>query len=171
LHGTLLAVACTARRREHSHEVVDARQAAARLLREAAEHPVAVVFGNEASGLTGEEVGKCQLLTTIPANAAYSSLNLACAVQIVAYELHMAGDDAPLAANLADALPASHEALESFYRHFEETTIALGYLDPEQPGHLMTRIRRLFARARPEPEEIDLLHGVLRAVARRPRNS
>src|SRR5687768_8319118 len=90
LSGTVLAAAVTARPRDLSHEVFDARRGAMELLEQARQDPVALVFGTEMSGLTTLEVSKCQIVVHIPANPEYSSLNLASAVQLMAYELRMA---------------------------------------------------------------------------------
>ena len=90
LNGTVLAAAITARRRDLSHVVFDSNQGAKKLLGQAKQLPVALVFGTEVSGLTSVEVGKCQIIVNIPANPAYSSLNLASAVQVMVYELRMA---------------------------------------------------------------------------------
>jgi len=164
LTGTTFAIGCTARRRELSHPVVDARHAAVELLDAARGGEVALVFGPEASGLTNAELGACQRLATIDADPAYGSLNLACAVQVFAYEIRMALELPAARAESAGA-PATHEQLEAFYRHFEEVALAIGYLDAERPGLMMQRIRRLFARARPEREEINLLRGMLKSAA------
>ena len=90
LSGTVLAAAITARHRDLSHEIFDARGGALELLGHARQNPVALVFGTEMSGLTTSEVSKCQIILHIPANPEYSSLNLASAVQLMAYELRMA---------------------------------------------------------------------------------
>src|SRR5215471_6820590 len=90
LEGSVFSVACSARVREIATPMVPAREAAARVLRVASTQEAALVFGNETFGLTGEQVEKCQLLATIPANPRYSSLNVAAAVQVLAYELRLA---------------------------------------------------------------------------------
>lgn len=169
LAGTVLAVAVTARRRDLSHEMLPAHQAASRMLELALQGEVALLFGTEMSGLSNAELDKCQLLATIPANPEFTSLNLASAVQILAYELRMAllnlaslGEAETPAAKTFDA--ASFEDVEWFYQHLERTMIATGFLDPACPGRLMQRLRRLFARARPEKEEVNILRGILTSV-------
>lgn len=164
LDGTVMAVAVTARNRDLSHEVVCCREACARLAAQAAHADVAVVFGTERTGLTIAEVSKCGLIATIPANPAYSSLNLAQAVQVFAYELRMAvqGDNAMPA--VAASNLATHEDVERFYAHLEAVMHETRFLDPAQPGRLMQRMRRLFARARLEKEELNILRGLLNAV-------
>ncbi len=164
LAGTVLAVAVTARRRDLSHEMLSAHQAASRMLEFAPQGEVALLFGTEMSGLSNAELDKCQMLATIPANPEFTSLNLASAVQILAYELRMAflGTTETPAAKALEA--ASFEDVERFYQHLERTMIDTGFLDPACPGRLMLRLRRLFARARPEKEEVSILRGILTSV-------
>jgi tRNA/rRNA methyltransferase len=163
LHGAVFAVACSARRRDVAVAGTDARTAAARLIEIARTQPVALVFGNESYGLTTEDVNRCQVLASIPANPRFSSLNLAAAVQVFAYELRMAAGVEPDSASAAPAL-ATHDEVEGFYGHLEQTMSEVGFLDPEHPKKLMPRIRRLFARARLEPEEVNILRGILKAL-------
>ncbi len=163
LSGCVLAVAASSRQRGLRHEMMTARDAARELLAQAASHPVAIVFGNETSGLSSEEVSLCQVWACIPANPEYTSLNLAAAVQIFAYELRMAlpesgGRQEP------EFEPASLEQVEQLYRHFERTMVHTGFLDPASPKRLPPRLRRLLARARLEVEEVNILHGFLKAV-------
>jgi tRNA/rRNA methyltransferase len=162
LHGCAYAVACTARSRDVAVPAVEAREAALRLVAVARTQPVALVFGNETYGLTTEEVNKCNLLASIPANPAYSSLNLGAAVQVFAYEVRMA----VLGAAAAEPRPelATHEQVEGFYEHLERAMAENGFLDPEHPKKLMPRVRRLFARAQLEPDEVNILRGILKAM-------
>jgi len=163
LEGSVFSVACSARVREIATPMVPAREAAARVLRVASTQEAALVFGNETFGLTGEQVEKCQLLATIPANPRYSSLNVAAAVQVLAYELRLAahGEDA----RREPARPlASFEELERFYEHLEETLLATGFLNPGYNKKLMPRLRRLFGRSQLEKEEISILRGLLKSL-------
>ncbi len=164
LAGTVLAAALTARSRELSHTAYYAKQAARVLLEQARQHPVAVVFGGEASGLSNEEIIKCQMLVHIPANPDYASLNLAAAVQVMCYELRMALENP--APQPSEFEAASFEEIEMFFRHLEEVMVSTGYLNPDQPKRLMERLRRLFARARLEKEEINILRGILKAFSK-----
>ena len=164
LHGVAFAVACTARTRDVAVPAMDAREAAARVIAVAHSQPVALVFGNETYGLTTEEVNKCNVLASIPANPEYSSLNLGAAVQVFAYELRMAaGHSAP-----TEAVPerATHEQVEGFYDHLERAMAETGFLDPEHPKKLMPRVRRLFARAALEPDEVNILRGIVKAMSK-----
>lgn len=163
LAGTTFSVACSARSREIAVPAVSVRDAAQRLVKVAREQPVALVFGNETSGLTTADVNKCRLISAIPANPLYSSLNLAAAVQVFAYELRMAvlGDVMP------DARPqqlASHEEVEGFFGHLESTLAATGFLDARHPKKLMPRLRRLFARTQLETDEVNILRGILKTL-------
>ncbi|TXF12350.1 RNA methyltransferase [Pelomicrobium methylotrophicum] len=163
LEGTVLAAGLTARRRDLAPRLLTPRAAAPELLGAAQAGPVAVVFGNEANGLTSEELQRCQIVVHIPGNPRYNSLNLGAAVQVMCYELRMAIPE--LACVEVPAFePARHEDVEQFYAHLERTLLAVGFLDPRQPKRLMQRLRRLFARARLEKEEVNILRGILKAV-------
>jgi tRNA/rRNA methyltransferase len=163
LAGTVFAAASTARSRDLSHAVLTPRQTAAQLAREAMHAPVALVFGPEKTGLTVQDVSRCNVIATVPANPNYSSLNLASAVQVFAYETRVA-------AQQLESLPQEHhepatyEEVELFYRHLEQTMLDVGFLDPAKPKRLMQRMRRLFARARLEREEVNILRGILAAA-------
>ena len=163
LRGCVLAVAATSRQRELRHEMMDARAAARELLAQAATHPVAIVFGNETSGLSSEEAGLCQIWARIPANPEYGSLNLAAAVQVFAYELRMALPES-VQPRAPEFEPANHEQVEQLYQHFEKTMTHAGFFDPANPKRLLLRLRRLLARARLETEEVNILRGFLKAV-------
>lgn len=166
LAGTSMAVATVSHGYAMSHEMVDCREAAARAVALAsAGAEVALVFGTEKDGLAAEEVMDCNLLAHIPANADYSSLNLAAAVQVFAYELRMAAG-APLPVSDLP-LPASHESIERLHVHLEEVLVALGYFDPAHPKKLRERLRRLVARAALEEEEVNVVRGFLKQVLRR----
>lgn len=166
LAGCAFTVACTARPREVAVPMVAARDAAARIVEVARDQPVALVFGNETYGLTAAEVSKCQLLATIPADPDYSSLNVAAAVQVLAYELRLAAVGATVR-HSSGKLPehATHEEIERFYEHLERSLLAAGFLNPRSPKKLMARLRRLFGRAQLEQEEVNILRGVIKTLA------
>lgn len=163
LAGSALTVACTARPREIAVPMVTAREAAARIVEAARSQPAALVFGNETYGLTGAEVGKCQLLATIPANPAYRSLNVAAAVQLFAYELRLAALGPGARGGKAPAR-ATHDERERFFEHLERAMLDHGFLNPNHPKKLMPRLRRLFNRAQLEHEEVNILRGVIKAL-------
>ncbi|ROR32805.1 RNA methyltransferase [Inmirania thermothiophila] len=159
-----LVVGASARLRSIPWPVWTPREAAPRLLAEAARGPVAVVFGRERSGLTNRELERCNALLHIPANPAYPSLNLAQAVQVTAYELRMAAQGTPPAEALPEAATAAE--VEAFFAHLERALVAIGYLNPAAPKQLMRRLRRLFLRVRLEHDEVSLLRGILTAAER-----
>lgn len=164
LAGCAFAIGLSARKRELSHELVSARDAATHAMQLATAQPVALVFGTEMSGLSNDELIRCQQLAMIPANPEYSSLNLASAVQVLAYELRMASDSAALPEDDGGFPLAGHDEVEGFYRHLEETLVRIGFLNPDAPKRLMPRLRRLFARARLEKEEVNILRGILKSI-------
>ena len=162
LAGTVSATALTSRRRELATEPLWARQAAAELVAATADGDVAMVFGNETAGLSNEELAMCRCWAMIPTSTDYRSLNLAQAVQVLAYELRLAAIDPGLPPTVADAgRPAGHEEVEALLAHLERAAIGSGFLDPAQPKRLMPRMRRLFSRARIEVEEVNILRGML----------
>lgn len=165
LAGTILAVAVTARRRDLSHPSMEVREAAAQVLAGAREGEVALVFGTEMSGLSNDDVLKCQRIAHIPANPESSSLNLAAAVQVACYELYMAAGLKELPAPSEFPL-ASFEEVERLYQHLEKTLTEIRFLNPDHPGRLMTRMRRIFGRIRLEKEEVQILRGVLKMISR-----
>jgi tRNA/rRNA methyltransferase len=165
----VLAVATSSRQRELRHEMIDARDVAQVVVNTAAAQPVALVFGNETSGLSNEEAGLCNLWAHVPTNPEYASLNLAAAVQIFAYELRMAAIDGEVRV-VPEFMPATNEQVEHLYRHFEQTMIATGFLDPANPKRLLPRLRRLLARARLESDEVNILRGFLNTFGKRPRD-
>ena len=166
LIDTVFIAAITARPRGLSHDVFDARQGAKELLYYALrQQPVALLFGRENSGLTSEEVSKCQIIIRIPSDPNCSSLNLASAVQIMAYELRM-GLSENSAFICTNNSPANFNEIEALYAHLEELMIDSDFLDPQKPKLLMQRIRRLFSRARLEKEEVQILRGILSALAK-----
>jgi len=165
LHGTVYALAVSARRRELAYDSADARGAVQTLVAAAHEGEVAMVFGTEMSGLTNEEILQCRALAYIPADPAYSSLNLAAAVQVLAYEARVAALGAQPQAGAGFA-PARHEDIERFYAHLEQSLLASGFLDPANPKRLIPRLRRLFGRAGLEHEEVNILRGMLNAFTK-----
>jgi tRNA (cytidine32/uridine32-2'-O)-methyltransferase len=157
-------VGTSARERRIPWPLQDARQCAQRMAQSSAREQVAVLFGREDRGLTNEELQLCNLHLHIPTSQAYSSLNLAMAVQIVAYELHMqlgSSDSSDSASEHWDAPFASRDNMERFYTHLEETLIDIEFLDPRAPRQLMSRLRRLYNRLRLDEMELSILRGIL----------
>lgn len=159
LGGTTFSVALSARPRELSHPSLDARAAAREIAMAARREEAALVFGNETLGLSNKEVMQCSRIARIPADVRYSSLNLAQAVQVMAYEVRMAALDPVEPSPKIEY--ATHDELERFYAHLERSLAASGTLHPRDPRKLMDRLRRLFAKARLEKVEINILRGML----------
>ncbi|TCS36069.1 tRNA/rRNA methyltransferase [Paucimonas lemoignei] len=165
LAGCNFAAAVSARLREYSPPIITPRDLATQLAGDAGLH-AALLFGNERFGLPNEVVEKCNVLINIPANPDYSSLNLAQAVQVLAYEGRMAATEGKLAETgvgfRGDA--ASVEQVEGMYAHLEQALVGIGFLNPESPKKLMPRIKRMFSRAGLETEEVNILRGMARQM-------
>jgi tRNA (cytidine32/uridine32-2'-O)-methyltransferase len=170
-----VVVGVSARTRSIACPLYTAREGVQRLRSEAAGERIAILFGREHSGLSNEEMDRCHYQFRIPADPGFPSLNVAAAVQIVCYEVALAreGDAAFWSAAThhrfqnEDASP--HPGVDAaemtrFYDHLEEVLVEVGFLDPRKPRHLMRRLRRLFNRAQPDRNEINILRGVLTAV-------
>ncbi len=164
LADCVLVVGASARPRGLICPELDPRAAAALLVETAAQAPVALIFGRESSGLSNDELDRCQYMVRIPANPDYSSLNLAAAVQVLAYELRLAMLEHATEPPVEAPVPVPYEELERFYAHLQQVLLATGFLDPVNPRHLMRRLRRLFNRARPDRNEINILRGILSSV-------
>ena len=170
LAGCSLVVGTSARSRTLPWPMLDPRECGLKSVAEAANTPVALVFGRERVGLTNEELQKCHYHVAIAANPEYSSLNLAMAVQVIAYEVRMAwlaqqGQPtkmAKLETNGEQAsLPVTADELELFYGHLESTLVQIGFHDPSNPRHLMSRLRRLYGRSNISKLEMNILRGIL----------
>lgn len=156
----------SARSRTISWPSMAPRDCAARLLSESEQGTVAAVFGPEKSGLSNEHLDHCDSLLTIPTNPEFSSLNLAMAVQVLTYEIRCAQSVDPGPLFEAETPAATSGDMEHFYTHLEQVLTDIRFLDPENPRHLMRRLRRLFIRARPDMNEVNILRGILTAMER-----
>jgi len=164
-----LAFALTARSRDLGPPACDIRQAAALGHTHLGVHPdaqIAVVLGTERAGLTNAHIELCHRICHIPANAAYSSLNVSQALQLAAWELRYALlADTDATPHQTDARPpASGKAVQAFLAHFEQALVAVEFLDPEHPKKLMPRMRHLFGRTGLSQDEVDMLRGVCTAM-------
>lgn len=160
------AAAVTARLREFSPPIISPRTLATRLNDEKSLR-AAVVFGNERFGLPNEIVEKCNVLINIPANPEYSSLNLAQAIQVVAYEARMAGIGETLAVNTTIGFQgeaADMTQIDGMYSHLEQALVAIDFLDADNPKKLMPRLKRLFSRTQLETEEVNILRGIAKQI-------
>ncbi|WP_034302818.1 RNA methyltransferase [Herbaspirillum sp. RV1423] len=159
------AAAISARLREFSPPVVTPRAVAAQIASDAGLR-AALVFGNERFGLPNELVQQCNVLINIPANPDYSSLNLAQAVQVLAYECRMAelGEGRQDSEIGFRGEMAGVAEIEGMFKHLEEALVAIEFLKPDSPKKLMPRLKRLFARTQLETEEVNILRGIARQI-------
>jgi TrmH family RNA methyltransferase len=165
LSGCGLVLGTSARLRSLAMPQLDARAAAQRAFAEAERHDVALLFGRERYGLTNDEMQCCHALVNIRANPEYPSLNLAQAVQILAYELRMVAlGNAGYSLDALDWEPVDGAQMELLYIHLEQALKDIRFLNPAQPRKLMMRLRRLFNRARPDQNEMNILRGILAAA-------
>lgn len=160
-----LAAGFTVRRRYFPPPRLHVREAALELAA-VPDAELALVFGPEQAGLDNDDLKRCQMLVTIPVDGEYGSLNLAQAVQVACYEMHLAQLAPPPPPGDPDDPLASGAELEAFFSHLEQSLTALGYFQDDKAAALDARLRRLFGRARLMHSEIRLLHGVLREVDR-----
>ena len=172
LSGCIYAVAASARHRSLGPAPMQARESGPVVLERALEGDVALVFGNESVGLSNEEIQLCQAAVTIPTNPEFSSLNLASAVQILCYECRLAllgvsADGTPSGSRAATPFMspmAEHGEVEGLIEHFARSMVATGFHNPDQPGRLVAKLRRLFVRSRLERDEVNILRGFLTSV-------
>lgn len=157
-----LVIGASARLRSISWPQVDPRTCAALVTRTRAK--TAILFGREHSGLTNEELERCHYLLHIPCNTEYSSLNVAAALQVIAYEIHYANLQTPTLEEPGSEL-ANGEQMESFFGHLETVLHEIHFLhENKNTDSLMRRLRRLFNRTRLEEKEIHILRGILTAT-------
>ena len=130
---------------------------------------VALVFGREHSGLLNEEIQLCNQMVCIPTNPEFSSLNLASAIQVLCYEIYSRQNNAPPPGKQPDAhdLPVPSSEVEGYFEHLQKVLLSTGYLDQDQPGLIMQRLRRLYLRSELTRNEINILRGMLTAIEKR----
>ncbi|ELF6477354.1 tRNA (cytosine(32)/uridine(32)-2'-O)-methyltransferase TrmJ [Vibrio cholerae] len=161
-----LVVGTSARSRTLEWPMLEPRECGEKLIGEAKQHSVAMVFGRERTGLTNDELQLCHYHVCVPANPEYSSLNLAMAVQLLSYEVRMAYlalQQSSQSSTLQEEYPR-HQELERFYAHLEQVIMQTEFISAQQPGQVMNKLRRMFTRARPEAQEINILRGILTSV-------
>ncbi len=168
LEGCNFAAAVSARLREFSPPVWSPRSFAGHIAGQQDLRP-ALIFGNERVGLPNGIVEGCNVLINIPANPAYSSLNLSQAAQVLAYECRMGavGDALPATPVGYHGEAASLDQVEGMYAHLEEALVSIGFLKADNPGKLMPRLKRLFSRTGLETEEVNILRGIARQILKR----
>ena len=158
-----VVIGASARLRSVAWPLVDPRECAQMAAAEARKGPVSIVFGRESSGLSNEELDLCTHLVHIPTNPGYSSLNVAMAVQVISYELMQArGGELPT--EREDSRVASNAEMEGFFSHLEQALDEIGFTDERRAEKLLRRLRRLFHRAEPDSEEVNILRGILSAA-------
>ncbi len=164
-----LVVGTSTRQRRIPWPALDAHMLGPRIAAEAGTRPIAVLFGRETSGLTNDELQRCNLHLQIPANPDYPSLNLAMAVQVVCYELYQACHGAGVreAGDAEwDREPAAAAAVDAMLAHFQSVLLRVAFLDASNPGQVMTRLRRLFSRVRLDDTEVNMLRGAFTEIER-----
>lgn len=162
LSGCRLVLGTSARTRGLSWPLSSPHEAAAKI--QATPGEAALVFGREHAGLTNLEMEHCHAQVVIPANPEYSSLNLAASVQVLSYELRCAAQMDSITSATPETMPASHENMELFYTHLEQTLIDLDFYDPAKPKRLIHRLHRMFNRLQPDDAELNILRGILGAA-------
>lgn len=171
LAGCELVIGTSARSRTLSWPMVEPRECGERCIKAASHSPVAVVFGRERVGLTNEELQKCNYHLYIPTNPEYGSLNLAMAVQLASYEIRMAylavqekSEHVESTEHEIEYPPV--EDMERFYQHLEQVLNDSGFIRKAHPGQIMNKLRRLYTRARPETQELNILRGILTSMGK-----
>ena len=171
-----LVVGCTARQRQVQLSEFTPRDIAPRLLEASISAPVALLFGPERAGLTNEDLQRCHLSVHIPSDPQFSSLNLAAAVQVLAYELRLAmlaqiesGVVADAYTSSAARTPAAQAAMEGFFAHLDQALHDIDFHKGRSPAMVLRRLRRLFQRAQPDERELRILRGILADAQRMAR--
>lgn len=164
LEGCHLICGTSARPRDLSLPGLTPATCAELLSEQSMDTEMAVVFGREHAGLTNEELLLCHYHLHIPSHPDFSSLNLAQAVQIIAYELRMRNLNPSPRVEMTQNTFASSNEMEQFYTHLEKTLIQIDFLKPSNPKKLLQRLRRLFNRAHLETTEVNILRGILTQI-------
>jgi TrmH family RNA methyltransferase len=166
-----LVVGTTSRTRHLPWRVAEPREAAFEISTAAVSGNAAVLFGAERTGLSNDDIERCQVLVSIPTGADYASLNVAMAVQLVTYEILLARRDGAATATVGGIALASATEMERFYEHLERVLDEIGFRDRTGEGHLMARLRRLFNRTVLDQNEVNILRGILTSVQGRRRRA
>ena len=162
LAGCTRVAATTARPRHISAQPYQPREWAQRLVQTDVAGDIALMFGRERTGLTNEEIDRAQELIAIPTSADYTSLNIASAVQILSYELLLAAGASTLELPVHE--PVDQIEMERFYVHLEQILARTQFIDRTNPRLLMRRLRKLYGRAAPDSNEMNILRGILTSV-------
>ena len=162
LAGCTRVAATTARQRHISAQTYQPREWAQRVAGSDMAGDIALLFGRERTGLTNEEIDRAQELVAIPTSADYTSLNIASAVQILCYELLLVTGASPLELPVHE--PVDQVEMERFYVHLEQILARTQFIDRTNPRLLMRRLRKLYGRAAPDANEMNILRGILTSV-------
>ena len=166
LKGCQLIFASSARRRDLAIPCVTPAECAELIAEVDDTVQVAILFGQERTGLTNQDLLRCHYHIQIPTNPEFSSLNLAQAVQIIAYEIRMISLNSQVLVNPSKDSLATVEEVERFYTHLLEVLAVTHFLKPKNPGRVEQRLRRLFGRVGLETMEVNLLRGILTQIER-----
>ncbi|MEI8054949.1 MAG: RNA methyltransferase [bacterium] len=162
LKGSSVVFGTSVRLRDLSLPKVTPKEAAQIIIKEE-KHSVAIVFGRENNGLSNDELEQCNYHLYIPTNPNFSSLNLAAAVQLIAYEIKIIQQSiAPPATDVQKL--ANAEEMQSFYQHLQQILVMIKFLDLKNPRKVLSRLKILFNRARVQKNEINILRGILSAI-------
>ena len=168
-------IGASARSRTIEWPEITPRECAEKLMAPQQHNETAILFGRENSGLTNQEMDRCHVLLQIPCNPAFSSLNMAAAVQVISYELFQAAGVVEPAVGITPHSVteplATAEQMASFYDHLFQTLSVIGFIHPDKSRSIMRRLRRLFNRAQPARKELDILRGILSAMQQKKSRS
>ena len=168
LTGVTCVIGTSARQRDLAAPLLRPRECGDWLSAKSTTGRIAFLFGAERTGLTNEALDRCHAYVCIDTADEYSSLNLAQAVQIMAYELHLAlSADAFTLSEGSEIALADDVAMEGYFQHLERIMVLTQFLDPKFPKRLMSRLKRLYHRARPDVQELNILRGILTAVEKK----
>lgn len=163
-----LVIGTSARSRSLQWPNLTPKVCADKIVQQALNSKVALVFGRERVGLTNDELQKCDYHVSIPANPDYSSLNLAMSVQVLCYEIRMSmlntQDLTSNSIEVAEVDFPTNADIERFYQHLQQTLLNTGFINANHPGQVMGRLRRLFTRAHVEQQELNILRGILTSI-------
>ncbi len=177
-----LVIGTSARDRRIPWPMMNARECGETVANEMEKKQIALLFGRESRGLTNEELQACHYHVNIPSNAEYGVLNVAAAIQVLAYEIRMGWLGKQSRPNEVDTKQmevsytrwdedlATHADMEHFFKHWEQMLIDVGFLDPELPRQMMTRTRRMFNRIRMDQLELSMIRGVLSALQKKAKS-
>ncbi len=162
-----LVIGSSAQTRHLPWPILSPPECAQKAVQQASKQQVALVFGPERTGLSNEELQRCHYQVAIPANPAYSSLNLAMAVQVICYEVYGEFLSHHATEGVMREL-ASDAQLQSFYGHLDKLLDAVHFRRPSSSPDLIPKLKRIFNRAELDEDEINLLRGIFKKICNDP---